>query len=170
MSMIGAEAEAHDFEVANSDGVTIYYKKMSATTVAVSYKGRLNTSFYNEYTGNVVIPNSVTYDGSTYTVIAIVGAAFYECSGLTSVTIPNSVTTIDRDGGDLFYGCSSLVTIKVASGNTKYDSRNNCNAIIETASNTLVAGCKAYYTQQREEYWFLCILWSYWSDFHKHTE
>ena len=79
---------------------------------------------------SVTIPNSVTSIGTV---------AFNNCSGLTSVTIGNSVTNI---GEDAFTCCSSLNSIKVASGNTKYDSRENCNAIIETASNTLITGCK----------------------------
>ena len=76
------------------------------------------------------IPNSVTL---------IDDYAFEGCSGLTSVTIPNSVTTI---GSRAFSGCSGLASIIVESGNKKYDSRNNCNAIIETSSNTLLIGCK----------------------------
>ncbi len=64
---------------------------------------------------------------------------FYECSSLTSIVIPNSVTSI---GSYDFYGCSSLESIQVAAGNTVYDSRNNCNAIIESNSNTLIVGCK----------------------------
>ena len=79
---------------------------------------------------SITIPNSVTSIGS---------CAFYDCSGLTSITIPNSVTSIEVWA---FSGCSSLTSIVVESGNTTYDSRENCNAIIETASNTLVAGCK----------------------------
>ncbi len=78
---------------------------------------------------SVTIGNSVTSIGST---------AFSGCSGLTSVAIPNSVTSI---GGNAFSSCSGLTSIVVESGNTKYDSRNNCNAIIETATNTLVTGC-----------------------------
>ena len=66
--------------------------------------------------------------------------AFRGCSGLKSITIPESVTSID---GRAFYNCSGLTSITVASGNTKYDSRDNCNAIIETATNTLLIGCKA---------------------------
>ena len=78
---------------------------------------------------NTVIPNSVTSIGSR---------AFYDCSGLTSVTIPNSVTSI---GSCAFDGCSGLTSITVESGNTVYDSRENCNAIIKTSTNGLIAGC-----------------------------
>ena len=65
--------------------------------------------------------------------------AFSGCSGLTSISIPEGVTSI---GGDAFYRCSGLTTIKVDSNNKKYDSRNNCNAIIDKETNTLIAGCK----------------------------
>ena len=79
---------------------------------------------------SVTIPNSVTSIGIR---------AFSNCSGLISVTIGNGVTSI---GNDAFSGCSGLTSIIVESGNTKYDSRDNCNAIIETASNSLISGCK----------------------------
>ena len=75
---------------------------------------------------SVSIPNSVTSIGDY---------AFYGCSGLTSVSIPNSVTFIS---GAVFSGCSGLESIVIESGNSKYDSRDNCNAIIETATNTLL--------------------------------
>ena len=75
------------------------------------------------------IPNSVTSIGIW---------AFYKCNGLTSITIPNSVTSI---GDGAFFGCYGLTSIIVASENECYDSRDNCNAIIEKASNTLIVGC-----------------------------
>ena len=43
---------------------------------------------------------------------------------------------------NIFFGCSKLSSIMVDANNTKYDSRENCNAIIETSTNTLVVGCK----------------------------
>ena len=64
--------------------------------------------------------------------------AFTGCSGLTSITIPQSVASI---GYAAFAGCSGLTSINVASGNTVYDSRDNCNAIIETATNRLLVAC-----------------------------
>ena len=79
---------------------------------------------------SITIGNSVTTIGQS---------AFYGCTGLTSITIPNSVTTI---GEYAFQGCSGFTSIVVESGNTNYDSREGCNAIIETATNKLVAGCK----------------------------
>ena len=79
---------------------------------------------------SVTIGNSVTSIGPY---------AFYNCSSLTSITIPNSVTSI---GSHAFYGCSGLTSIKVNTGNPVYDSRYNCNAIIETKTNTLIQGCK----------------------------
>ncbi len=65
--------------------------------------------------------------------------AFYSCNRLTNITIPNSVTSI---GAGAFGSCNALESIVVAEGNAVYDSRESCNAIIETATNALIAGCK----------------------------
>lgn len=64
--------------------------------------------------------------------------AFECCYGLTSVTISDSVEAIDTG---VFASCDGLTSIKVSSGNKTFDSRNGCNAIIETKTNTLVSGC-----------------------------
>ena len=65
--------------------------------------------------------------------------AFSYCKSLTSVIIPPSISYISNDS---FLRCSGLTDISVDPGNTYYDSRNNCNAIIETNSNMLILGCK----------------------------
>lgn len=69
---------------------------------------------------------------------------FCDCSGLTSVTIPSTVNHIsyfENYGGNNFAGCEKLSSIIIDNGNKKYDSRNNCNAIIDTESNILITGC-----------------------------
>ncbi len=116
----------------------------------------------NKYSGSVVIPGNVEYEGTEYNVTIIGGSAFRDCTsltsiiipfgvaaiearafagcyGLTSITIPSSVINIEFEA---FSSCDGLSSIIVEPGNTKYDSRDNCNAIIETTSNTLIAGCK----------------------------
>ena len=81
--------------------------------------------------GNTKIPEDVTSIG---------GASFQECTGLTSIEIPASVTSIERNA---FYGCGNLTSIIIDEGNSVYDSRGNCNAIIETATNKLIKGCNS---------------------------
>lgn len=90
------------------------------------------------YSADVVIPPSVTYEEVTYTVESIAKSAFAN-SGLTSVFIPATITTI---GNGAFAGCKNLISMQVEEGNPNYDSRDNCNAIINTASNTLIYGCQ----------------------------
>ena len=79
---------------------------------------------------NTVIPRSVT---------GISGTA-YTGTGITSVFIPNTVNRLY--GTNLFCGCDQLESIVVEDGNPNYDSREGCNAVIETSNNTLVCGCK----------------------------
>ena len=204
MSMIGTKLFAYDIKVANADGVTIYYRW-------INNKTELGVTYYNgidAYSGNIIIPESVQYNGHEYLVTSIGDEAFMgernltsvtipnsvttignyafcncssmtsitlpnsvttignyafsgcssmtsvtisnnlktieqyafeDCSNLTSVTIPNSVTSI---GNCAFENCKNLTSIIVETNNTKYDSRDNCNAIIESKSNTLIIGCK----------------------------
>lgn len=102
---------------------------------------------------SVVIPNSVEYinseafkDCSSLTsielpnsLLELYNSPFGGCRSLTSLTIPKSVKRINSNPAA---GCSSLVSLTVEEGNKHYDSRENCNAIIESYSNTLVGGCK----------------------------
>ncbi len=133
--LLPVTAVAYDFEV---DG--IYYDiNGNEATVTYQYYDEDDDAYTNDYSGDVIIPATVAYNGATYTVTSISSGAFAGSSDLTSVTIPNTVTSI---GVYMFRGCNDLVGLTVAGGNTTYDSRGNCNAIIETSTNTLLYGCK----------------------------
>ena len=104
--------------VASADAVkigSIYYNlNAEAKTAEV-------TSNPNKYTGEVAIPKTVTYQSVKYKVTYICNFAFYECSGLTSVTIPNSVTSI---GNAAFYCCNNLTSITIPSSVTSIGEYN----------------------------------------------
>ncbi len=90
----------------------IYYNSLSSTTVEV-------TSGTNKYSGEVTIPETVTYEGSTYSVTSIRDHAFAYCRSLTSISIPNSVTSI---GSSAFIDCSSLTSISIPNSVTSIGS------------------------------------------------
>ena len=77
---------------------------------------------------SITIPNSLTSIGE---------GSFYFCGKLTSINIPKNVTHI---GGGAFFRCNAMANFTVAVDNPKYDSRQNCNALIETATNKLLYG------------------------------
>ena len=83
-----------------------------------------------DYLTEIVLPTNLSQ---------IIGGAFQNCDRLQSLMIPKSVTSL---GQFLVAGCKNLTSLEVESGNSYYDSRNNCNAIIETKTNTLIAGCR----------------------------
>lgn len=170
-------AQAYDFSVVNDSGYTISYNILDAEAHTVTVAKASPNS------GNLEIPATVTYNGTTYTVTEIaysglryghftsivmpntitaidryalygndsltscvlptsltsVGEnAFSYCSAMTSFVIPASLTSI---GYDAFSSCINITSIVVEEGNPVYDSRDNCNAIVETATNTIIAGC-----------------------------
>ncbi len=150
-------AIAHDFEV---DGIC-YNINSDGNTVTVTYYGSsfVESMFY--YSGNVYISSSVQYGGKSYNVTAIGNDAFQMCNMVTGISLPSSIITIGNNafkgcnitsfelpksvtslGNDILNGCKSLESIIVNNQNTVFDSRFNCNAIIETSTNKLIAGCK----------------------------
>ncbi len=137
-----------------SIGENAFYgcRGLTSITIPDSVISIGSSAFYNcSGLTSITIPNSVTSIGdyvfrgcSGLTSITIPDSvtsigryAFSGCSGLTSITIPDSVTSI---GSYAFSGCSGLTSITVEQGNAVYHSAGNC--IIETASGTLIAGCK----------------------------
>ena len=156
----------------NHDGELSYLEALYVTDLGSAFNNHVEITSFNELQyftrltqirddaflccegmTSIVLPNSVTligYDAFNQcigltniqlpnSIITIMPGAFLNCSGLTSIEIPQSVANI---GQNAFGGCSSLTSIVVDSDNPQYDSRNNCNAIIETWSNILVTGCQ----------------------------
>ena len=108
MLVSAAPVSAYDFAV---DG--IYYNVVSLPdlTCAVT-KGDM------DYSGDITIPEQVTYNGRTLTVTSIGKLAFGDCAGLTSVSIPNSVTSIDISA---FGGCTGLTSVIIPNSVTSID-------------------------------------------------
>jgi len=121
LCMICTKATAHDIQVENADGKTIYYVWTNNNTeLLVSYRGSVPGDFGNAYYhGNIVIPSSVDYNGVTYSVTGIKGSAFLGQTALNSVVMPNSITSI---GGSAFSDCTSLTSVTIGSGVTSISS------------------------------------------------
>ena len=143
---------AYDFSAVVPSGQTLYFN-IHWNRVSVTYPGS-SLSPYSGYTkpsGILVIPSSITHNGTTYSVttiddyafrdcssltsvtignsVTIIGySAFKYCSSLTSVTIPNSVTTI---GSSAFYGCSSLTSVTIPNSVTSIGEGafNSCSGL-----------------------------------------
>ena len=142
----------------NGNKVLMTFKVIDAANKTVQVGVGDSASIVATTEGGLIIPSKV----NGYTVTKIGSYAFYYCSNLTFVSIPNTVKTI---GDHAFYVCSGLTSlhisanvtsiedrafaycsglesIEVEAGNKVYDSRNNCNALVKTNTNTLLIGCK----------------------------
>lgn len=131
-----------------------YIYPYTSTTFSV-FGANITDHYYDDYYNCyfIVFDNKVTSVGSyafserssltsiiiPETVTSIGKETFRQCTALTEIIIPKGVNSIQEDS---FYDCSSLTSIIVEQGNTKYDSRDNCNALITTATNTLIRGCQ----------------------------
>ena len=147
MSMVGAKSFAHDIEVKNADGVTIYYNYINdGKELEVTFGSSSYSSYMNEYEGNVVIPEEVTYMNRTRKVTSIGDSAFRGCPGLTSVTIGNSVTSI---GYSAFRGCSGLTSVTIGNSVTSigYSAFSGCSGLTSvTIPNSVTSiGTSAFY-------------------------
>lgn len=120
---------AYDFSI---DGIAYYLPDGPEGQFAEVTEG-CNTNLTE-----AIIPSTVKVGYNTYTVCAIRWNAFRGCSKLKTLFVPATITNVDSEA---FIYCY-LEKIDVSSDNSQYDSRDNCNAIILTASNALVVGCK----------------------------
>ena len=128
--LIASVASAYDINYND-----IYYNINSdGVSVSVTYG-------FNKYTGDIEIPNQVTKSDMDYPVTGIANNAFANCTDLTSITIPQSVTSISNKA---FSYCENLTRIRVKN-NPIYNDGFLDNVIIETATNTLIVGCKNSY-------------------------
>ena len=122
VSIPGSLTSWGGMEFTGCTGLTSITFQDGLTSIGDAFRGCTNLT-------SVTFPESLTSIGES---------AFSGCMGLTSITIPKNVTTVY---GSTFRGCTNMESIVVENGNTVYDSRENCNAIIETATNTLLRAC-----------------------------
>ena len=106
-----------------------YQAKITTVDIPSSVKRIGSWAFAHSYLTNITLHEGLEY----------LDADAFRCTSITSVTIPRSVKQIN---GNPFNGCNDLAAIQVVSGNSYYNSNGNCNAIIETATKTLISGCK----------------------------
>ena len=105
------------------------------------YRSYMFVSGYDKekFTGNESIVSLMSYKGKTYITRSIDYDAFKDCKKLTRLVIPDSLRIVQ---GSSFQNCTELVSIIVSPANPYLDSRNNCNAVIDTKKNELTCGCK----------------------------
>ena len=126
LSIVRFNTFAYDIAVKNEDGVTIYYNYIN-DGAELEVTNDLYSNF-NDYVGNIVIPEKVTYQEKTLKVTSIGDGAFLECRSLTSITLPSSITRI---GEDAFWRCWSMTSITIPNSVTSIGSKafQNCSGL-----------------------------------------
>ena len=165
------EPLGHDgdvFTATNADGLELKYMIISESekTCQVGSKPEVgyssSTDIANAVDGEIEGTVNIPEIANGYRVVKVGYQAFFHCGKITKINIPNSVTdigylalagsgitsltipsSVTRFSWGALQECNNLISINVESGNSVYDSRENCNAVIETSSNTLVRGCRA---------------------------
>lgn len=125
LCIVSFQSFAYDAKI---DGIYYIFSGTNAVVTYLSYGDSNNRA----YSGNITIPETVTYQGNIYTVTRIGEYAFYNCSGLTSVNIPNSVTSI---GSSAFYGCSGLTSVDIPNSVTSIGRSVFCSCFGLTSVN-----------------------------------
>lgn len=124
----------------NNIGDNAFYGCTDLTSVSISANvSNIGVQAFYECTSLSTVTIDETGNYGLYNVLSIGQGAFHGCSELTSITIPKRTISI---GSNPFTNCWKLASISVAAGNSCYDSRDNCNAIIEKSTNKLISGCK----------------------------
>lgn len=123
---------------ARIDGIYYDFDYENKTATVTSYH---NNGNYNCYSGDVVVPGYVSYNGEKYIIISIGSSAFYKCENLMSITIPNSVTSIESGA---FADCISLASVEIPSGVTEIGSRafSGCVGLTSVAISNSVTKIK----------------------------
>lgn len=98
----------------------LYASDHTATIVNASYN-------FGGYTGDVVIPNTIVYEGETYTVTTIGDKCFYLCKDITSITIPASVTKFKTNEELTFYGCTGIKRVVIEDSDTPITMPSYCS-------------------------------------------
>ena len=159
MLMLSIATMAHNLTVNG-----IYYTTLSGNNVEVSYKGSSFTAYDNEYSGDIIIPATVTYGGKEYTVTGIGKYAFYSCEGLKSIVLPEglkyinysafsmcdgleSITlpqSLETIGQAAFYNCDKLKRLEIPKNVSSIDTKIITYA--QKIEEFIVDGDNGYYT------------------------
>ena len=137
LMLLSVMASADAVEI---DGICYNLESSGETLIAIVKSGS------TKYSGEVVIPKTITYEGDIYDVTIIGEKAFYFCTNLTSVTIPNSVSIIEDEA---FEGCSDLSSVSIPNsvkriGGSAFENCSSLTSVIIPNSVTSIAGGAFY--------------------------